>query len=110
MGIKKRPAPTAADIEAFGDAADQPLPSARAAAAPTARRKAFDATPTSGEWPEGVARTMLIRWPTPELASQLVDVTALLKAAGDLDGRSQHATALRAMERGLQAIESELRS
>lgn len=110
MGFKQRNKPEPADIEAFGDAADQPAPSAPVAAAPKTPRKSLDASLASGEWPEGVARTMLIRWPDPDLASQLVEVTALLKTAGDLDGRSQHATALRALERGLQAIKADLGS
>lgn len=108
MSIKRRPVSNAADIEAFGDAADQTPPEARAT--PPANEKAYAATQRMGGWPEDVAKTMLIRWPTPDLAGQLVEVTALLKAAGDLDGRSQHATALRALERGLQAIQAELKS
>lgn len=105
MSFKKRPQPSQADIEAFGDAADQP----RAAAVPAAsvRPAAVPARASSaGEWPQDVARTMLVRWPTPEMSTQLVEATALLKSAGDIDGRSQHSTALRALQIGLDAIMS----
>ncbi|WMY80066.1 hypothetical protein [Citricoccus sp. I39-566] len=110
MAIKKRS--KSAVIEAFGEAAERPVgsgqdsrdsegvvvaPARSSRSASTGRREA------AGEWPEGVARTMLIRWPDPELAAEL-------DAVAKMDDRSQHATAIRALRRGLEAIKGEIRA
>lgn len=110
--FKKRTTTTTTpqEIEAFGDAAEQSPTDSQAKPAPAAQRKPHAENPVAGEWPADLARQMLIRWPNPTLVQQLVETTALLKDAGNIDGRSQHATALRALERGLQAIRSELHS
>lgn len=100
MAIKKRPKVNPEDIERFGAAAEAPseAPAARPAAteSPVKDRRA-------GEWPDEVARTMLIRWPDPALAAELA-------AVAKMDDRSQHATALRALQRGLEVLKSELQA
>lgn len=115
MAIKKRPAIDPAAIERFGDAADAPpttsTPSAapavtpRAAAQPveTETGTAKQPTENAGEWPSGLGRTLLVRWPDPALAKELVEVAAL-------EDRSQHKTALRALQRGLEALRAEHQS
>ncbi|PPF31239.1 hypothetical protein C5C10_14555 [Rathayibacter sp. AY1A3] len=115
MAIKKRPAVDPAAIERFGDAADAPpAPAAQAAttattplavaksagrAAGTAKRPVESA----GEWPSGLGRTLLVRWPDPALAKELAEVAAL-------EDRSQHKTALRALQRGLEALRADHQS
>ncbi|MEO7015105.1 MAG: hypothetical protein ABI067_01015 [Leifsonia sp.] len=101
MAIKKRPPvdpQTEAAIDAFGDAAEQPAEAAPVAsrATPTAR-----STPkTAAATPEKTAKTLLIRYPDDELPLLLAEI------AGSID-RSQHATALRALRRGLDAMKGE---
>lgn len=122
MPIKRRPTTdpaTEAAIEAFGEAAERPAvatavttaapavatprpstprtaPKARAAAKP---RKAPVPTPAA-EWPEDLAKTLLIRYPDMELPMLLAEVAQLVD-------RSQHATALRALRRGLEVLKDE---
>lgn len=100
---KPRPAVDAAAIEAFGAAADQPGAGVSAPTAPepqTATAPNAPKTTTSSEWPQGVPRSHLVRWPDPELAQLLADVSAL-------EDRSQQKTALRALRRGLEAIRAD---
>jgi len=97
MAIKKRPQPDQARIEAFGAAADEPVtptPAPAATAAPTR------AAAPAGEWPADVPKSMLIRWPDAALATELAQVAAL-------EDRSQHKTALRALQRGLEILRAE---
>lgn len=119
MAIKKRPPVDLARIEAFGAAAD--APAARPAAAPapatpepatprtvpakraprqTPAPSAARAEPKPGEWPEDLARSILIRYSAPSLAIDLAEVARL-------EQRSQHKTALRALERGLEALRAD---
>lgn len=108
MGIRKRPTIDPAAIERFGDAADAPMTSAEpAAASPVVAELAEKATAaskpragTTGEWPIGVGRTLTVRWTEPSLAEELAEVAAL-------EDRSQHKTALRALQRGLEVIRAE---
>lgn len=128
MAIKKRTPVDLARIEAFGAAADAPAPRSDAAPAqstpePTAPRatpvkraprKAKAASTTSakpkpkpkvkaGEWPADLARAILIRYNTPGLAIELAEVA-------QLEERSLHQTALRALERGLEALRADYES
>ncbi|MDZ4234673.1 hypothetical protein [Microbacterium sp. 1P10AE] len=104
MAIKKRPQADPAAIEAFGAAADTP-PEAPSpvASAPTPPRQVAPARSTQpGEWPADVAKTLLIRWPDATLPSELAEVAGL-------EDRSQHKTALRALQRGLEVLRAEHR-
>lgn len=110
MAIRKRPKASPADIEAFGDAADRPAVTnterpevGEGKRVRPVRVSAPSVRESAGEWPEGVARTMLIRWSDPATAIELADVARM-------DDRSQHATALRALQRGLQVLKSELQA
>ncbi|WP_298044705.1 hypothetical protein [uncultured Citricoccus sp.] len=102
MAFKQRkPAPIdPVDIEAFAAGAENP------AAVENAQSTATSSAVKDrrvGEWPAEVARTMLIRWPDPTLAVELATVAKM-------DDRSQHATALRALQRGLEILKSELKA
>ena len=107
MAIRKRTAIDPAAIERFGDAADAPpTPAVPAATPPAAVEPAGTAkqpAESAGEWPSGVGRTLLVRWPDPTLAKELAEVAAI-------EDRSQHKTALRALQRGLEAIRAEHQS
>lgn len=101
MGIKKRAQPDQARIEAFGAAADDPAtptltptPAAAPAAVPA------KTTAVAAPWPVDVPKSMLIRWPDAALAVELAQVAAL-------EDRSQHKTALRALQRGLEILRAE---
>lgn len=110
MAIKKRAKVDPARLEEFAAGADAPS----ADAVVVVQEERSDATfpefqssagrsggrASSKEWPDGLAKTLLIRWADPELAQTL----ALVAAAVD---RSQHKTALMAMERGLQVLWNE---
>lgn len=114
MAFKKRgehdPAKEAA-IEAFGDAAERPgdtepvrassTPVARSATTtrPPKKAPAPAATPPA-EWPEDIAKTLLIRYPDLELPALLAEVARF-------EERSQHATAVRALRRGLEVLKNE---
>lgn len=96
MAIKKRPPvdpQREAEIDAFGDAAEQPTTAAR-----VATPRSTPKTVVAG--PDKTAKTLLIRYPDNELPLLLAEV------AGKID-RSQHATALRALRRGLDAMKSD---
>lgn len=107
MAIKKRPPVDPAAIEAFGEAADAP-PAAAAVVAPVERAAtprqapAPARKPKPGEWPSDVPKSLLIRWPDADLALELASVAAL-------EDRSQHKTALRALQRGLEVLRAEHR-
>lgn len=104
MAIKKRPQvdpETEAKIEAFGAAAESPAAApapapARTAPAKTRRTAARKSAERSGD----IAKTFLIRWPDDELPLLLAEVSVL-------DDRSQHAVALRALRRGLEAMKTD---
>jgi hypothetical protein len=104
MAIKKRPQvdpETEAKIEAFGAAAESPAPTpaaapARTTPARTPRTAARKPAERSGE----IAKTFLVRWPDDELPLLLAEVSAL-------EDRSQHAVALRALRRGLEAMKAD---
>lgn len=103
MAIKKRPQADPAAIEAFGAAADTPpdLPAPHAPA-PASRATAPARGARPGQWPADVAKTLLIRWPDANLATELAHVA-------ELEDRSQHKTALRALQRGLEVLRAEHR-
>ena len=105
MAIKKRPQADPAAIEAFGAAADTPAEAqAPVAAVPTPPRETAPArTAAPGEWPADVAKTLLIRWPDATLPAELAEVAGL-------EDRSQHKTALRALQRGLEVLRAEHRA
>ena len=105
MAIKKRPPVDQARIEAFGAAAEQPAGSPQPGTSRTSTVKRQPASrttrkETAGEWPADVPKTFLIRWSDPALATELAEVSAL-------EDRSQHKTALRALQRGLEALRAE---
>jgi len=116
MGIRKRQTVDPAAIERFGDAADASAQAAALSVAPTttpidspvmpakpdlqSTGKAESSGGVVGEWPKGVGRTLLVRWPEPDLAIVLAEVAAL-------EDRSQHKTALRALKLGLEALRAE---
>ena len=114
MAFKKRgetdPEKEAA-IEAFGDAAERPsetepargtgLPAAKAATRTrTPKKTPPPAATPAAEWPEDIAKTLLIRYPDLELPTLLAEVARL-------EERSQHATAVRALRRGLEGMKNE---
>lgn len=89
MAIKKRAAvDKTAAIEAFGDGAE---PRYEAPIIPAATSRG------------GVPKTMLIRYPDTELPEALANLARL-------EERSQHATALRALRRGIAELEKEARA
>lgn len=102
-----------AAIEAFGDAAERL--SDTKPARPTSRQAAKSATTTratqkvpapaatpAAEWPEDIAKTLLIRYPDLELPALLAEVARF-------EERSQHATAVRALRRGLEVLKNEVK-
>jgi hypothetical protein len=100
-----------AAIEAFGDAAERPNDAepVRAAGRPAVRPATTTRTPKkvpapavtpAAEWPEDIAKTLLIRYPDLELPALLVEVARF-------EERSQHATAVRALRRGLEILKNE---
>lgn len=50
-----------------------------------------------------MAKTLLIRWPDATLPAELAEVAGL-------EDRSQHKTALRALQRGLEVLRAEHRA
>lgn len=100
-----------AAIEAFGDAAERPSVTkpARSSSAPATKPATPTRTPKkvpapavtpAAEWPEDIAKTLLIRYPDLELPALLAEVARL-------EERSQHATAVRALRRGLESMKNE---
>lgn len=104
MAIKKRAQAEQAAIEAFGAAADTPGESAPTVPEPAPQHAATPAPKRlAGEWPANVPKSLLIRWPDARLPVELAEVAAL-------EDRSQHKTALRALQRGLEVLRAEHRS
>lgn len=99
MAIKRRTPsaqPDPAAIEAFGAAAEAPTePVAAPVAAP-----AETAPATPEPKPSTAPRTLLIRYPDADLPRELAAVAAI-------EDRSQHATAVRALRRGLAILRAE---
>lgn len=54
-------------------------------------------------WPAGLAKTLLIRWPNPTLPAELNELATTVD-------RSQHKTALIALELGLQVLKEQVRN
>ena len=89
MGIKRRPTidpATEAAIEAFGEAAERPTEAPIAQASPQPARPARKKVPTppatpATEWPDDVAKTLLIRYPDLELPALLTDVARAVEIA-----------------------------
>lgn len=114
MAIKKRhrPAVDLAAIEAFGDAADAPqdradataggvsAPAARSAVAVQSGNRGDSEAASSEVWPEGLAKTFLLRFPDPQMPLQLEQLQKIL-------GRNKHQTLLLALRRGLEALRLE---
>lgn len=111
MAIKRRPTidpATEAAIEAFGEAAERPAdaplapqPTSRPTATrPAPKKPTAPAATPAADWPADVAKTLLIRYPDLELPALLSDVARA-------EERSQHATALRALRRGLEILKEE---
>lgn len=109
MAIKKRTPVESKQldeaIEQFGNAADtivEPQPPAptpkQAVYKPVTKARVRVPAPSRAE--EDQAATMLIRWPDASLPTLLAEVS-------DADERSKHATALRALRRGLEAMRAE---
>lgn len=93
MAIKKRTAARPEDIEKFVAAAEQPV----ATVAPEPQPKRKPAPKQS--WP----KTLLIRYPDESLPQALAELS-------ELEERSLHATAVRALRRGLEELTREARS
>lgn len=97
MAIKQRkPNTTKASkeaIEAFGDAAEQRPSQAEAPAQP--QKKSPPET-----WPADTPKTLLIRYPDPELPTHLAELAKL-------EERSQHSAAVRALRRGIEELRKE---
>lgn len=99
MAIKKRASVDPARIEAFGDAADIP-PNAPAADPRPAKTPTAATPPSGGGWPADLPRTFLLRWPDPELRRELEEVA-------NLEDRTLHKTAVRAMRLGIEALKAQ---
>lgn len=103
MAIKQRRQPSAADVEAFGEAADQPSREAAPTPEPPTAKPAPAPTPvaersvqaSAGAWPAGLARTLTLRYPDPTIPQLLAELAMH-------EERSQHNTAVRALRRGLE--------
>lgn len=104
MAIRKRPSERKVDeaaIEAFASAAEVDSP-ANGHSAPQLQVARRGRVPSSG-WPDNVARSLLVRYPDPELPALLAEVAAL-------EERSNNATAVRALRRGLEILMNEANS
>lgn len=99
MAIKKREPVDQARIEAFGAAADLP-PDAPAVEARPTKTAAAAAPPSDRGWPADLPRTFLLRWPDPELRRELEEVA-------NLEDRTLHKTAVRAMRLGIEALKAQ---
>lgn len=96
MTVKPPRRPQASAVAAFSQQVDERHTSPPADARPTeqaARRE------PAGEWPAGIPRSNLIRYPDPELPRQIDEVAALLD-------RTKHATMIRALRAGLEVLRS----
>ena len=99
MAIRKREPVDHARIEAFGAAADTP-PAAPAADVRPVKAPASATPPSDGGWPADLPRTFLLRWPDPELRRDLEEVA-------NLEDRTLHKTAVRAMRLGIVALKAQ---
>lgn len=109
MAIKKRtPVDRASQleaIEAFGDGAERPVepqssPIAQAVTQPPLVTAPLAQSPVDPGWPDGVAKTFLIRYSDPSMPLGLAELARL-------EDRSQHASALRALRRGIEVLTAE---
>ena len=113
MAIKTRKPASPEAIEAFGAAADEPTaPAPKPAEPPTAAESPepaprADRAPAQREpedagttWPRGLAKTVTLRYPDPTLPQLLAELA-------ELDERSQHNVAIRALRRGLDDLKRE---
>ncbi len=104
MAIRKRPSGRKVDeaaIEAFASAAESDS-SGKDYSPVEAQPARRGRVPSSG-WPDNVARSLLVRYPDPELPALLAEVAAL-------EERSNNATAVRALRRGLEILLNEAKS
>lgn len=110
MAIKKRTKIDPAKLEAFAAGADEPsAPPEEGQPVPQFEPPVTESKPVGMQvrggaqakaWPEGLAKSLLIRWADPEQAQTLAAVASVLD-------RTQHKTALMALERGLQVLWNE---
>lgn len=104
MAVKRRGTKTSVDSKAIEEfaarAADQDLPVQGQTTEKT--ETTADRTADSGQvWPAGVPKTLLVRYPDPTIPQMLAELARL-------DERSQHAIAVRALKRGLDALKNEI--
>jgi len=108
MAIKRRdkPAIDSAAIDSFGEAADAPTPSATVVAVPATkaapRTVPVAASGTASEWPSGMPKTFLLRYPDPSIPVAIEELQELV-------GRNKHQTVLLALHRGIDALRREAR-
>lgn len=102
MAIRKRerPAIDSAAIEAFGDAADAPTEAASGQRANAPASGATSSPAEANEWPAGMSKTFLLRYPDPT-------IPAAIEELQDLLSRNKHQTILLALRRGLDALRRE---
>ncbi len=101
MAIKRRTDPaTEAAIEAFGAGAEAPIAPEAPTAKPARAAAARPAAKKPSARAEDVAKTFLIRYPDESLPLLLAEVA-------QLEDRSQHAVAIRALRRGLNAMKAD---
>ena len=103
MAIRKRerPAIDSAAIEAFGDAADAPTDTASGRPANEPTSPEATSTPAeTNEWPVGMSKTFLLRYPDPTIPVAVEELQDLLS-------RNKHQTILLALRRGLEALRRE---
>jgi hypothetical protein len=108
MAIKRRPSidpAKEAAIEAFGEAAERPVISGESGPGYPKTVAVPNTAPARTDqhvdhWPRDIAKTLLIRYPDLELPTMLGEVARL-------EERSQHATAVRALRRGLEVLKRE---
>lgn len=104
MAIKKRerPAVDQAAIESFGDAAEQvetnPAKGPAAHSEPLSTKRE---TATDVDWPAGVSRQFLLRFPDAAIPVEVGELQELL-------GRNKHQTILLALRRGLDVLRAEV--
>lgn len=102
MAIRKRerPAIDSAAIEAFGDAADAPTEAASGQRANVPASGAASSPAEASEWPAGMSKTFLLRYPDPTIPVAIEELQDLLS-------RNKHQTILLALRRGLDALRRE---
>lgn len=104
MAVKRRGTKTTADSKAIEEfaarASDRDLPVQEQTTEKSETASAH--TADSGQvWPAGVPKTLLVRYPDPTVPQMLAELARL-------DERSQHAIAVRALKRGLDALKNEI--